>query len=70
MAAGIDDISVYIPRLYVDASDFAHARGMDPAKLVKGLGISVLGSIPFFQTLDIDQIAKTFQTNFDLKILN
>ena len=33
-------------------------------------GISVLGSIPFFQTLDIDQMAKTFQTNFDLKILN
>lgn len=33
-------------------------------------GISVLGSIPFFNSLDIDQIAKVFQTKFDLKILN
>ena len=29
MAAGIDDISIYIPRLYLDASDFAKARGLD-----------------------------------------
>jgi len=27
MAAGIDDISIYIPRLYLDAGDFAKARG-------------------------------------------
>lgn len=33
-------------------------------------GISVLGSIPFFNSLDVDQIAKVFQTKFDLKILN
>jgi len=33
-------------------------------------GISVLGSIPFFQTLDIDHMAKIFQDNFDLKTLN
>ena len=33
-------------------------------------GISVLGSIPFFQTLDVDQMAKIFQNNFNLKILN
>ncbi len=47
MAAGIDDIAIYIPRLYIDASDFAQARGMDPAKLVKGLGITT-GSQPRF----------------------
>jgi len=45
MAAGIDDIAMYIPRLYVDASDFAHARGIDPAKLVKGLGISKMAMV-------------------------
>jgi len=45
MAAGIDDIAIYIPRLYVDASDFAHARGMDPAKLVKGLGVSKMAMV-------------------------
>lgn len=33
-------------------------------------GISVLGSIPFFNSLDVDQIANVFQTKFDLKILN
>jgi hydroxymethylglutaryl-CoA synthase len=45
MAAGIDDISIYIPRLYVDAADFADARGMDPAKLVRGLGISQMAMV-------------------------
>lgn len=33
-------------------------------------GISVLGSIPFFNSFDVEQIAKVFQTKFDLKILN
>lgn len=33
-------------------------------------GISVLGSVPFFNSFDIEQIAKVFQTKFDLKILN
>jgi len=33
MAAGIDDIAIYIPRLYLDAGDFANARGLDPEKL-------------------------------------
>ena len=45
MAAGIDDIGIYIPRLYVDAEDFAKARGVDPAKLVKGLGISQMAMV-------------------------
>ena len=39
MAAGIDDIAVYIPQLYVEASDFARERGLDPVKLERGLGI-------------------------------
>ena len=45
MAAGIDDISVYIPKLYVDASDFAEARGLDPQKLVRGLGIAKMAIV-------------------------
>ena len=40
MAAGIDDVAIYIPRLYLDAADFADARGLDPVKLQKGLGVS------------------------------
>jgi len=39
MAAGIDNIGIYIPQLYLDASDFAKARGLDPEKLERGLGI-------------------------------
>lgn len=45
MAAGIDDIAIYIPRLYVDAADFANARGLDPAKLQKGLGVSQMAIV-------------------------
>ena len=39
MAAGIDDISIYIPKLYVDTDDFAKARDVDINKLRQGLGI-------------------------------
>ena len=45
MTAGIDDIAIYIPRLYVDAYDFAKARGLDPVKLQKGLGISQMAIV-------------------------
>lgn len=45
MAAGIDDIAIYIPRLYVDAADFADGRGVDPAKLQKGLGVSQMAIV-------------------------
>ena len=45
MAAGIDDISIYIPRLFVDAADFAAARGLEPSKLVRGLGVSQMAMV-------------------------
>ena len=45
MAVGIDDIALYIPRLFVDARDFAKARGMDPDKLQRGLGISKMAMV-------------------------
>ena len=45
MAAGIDDIAIYIPRLYIDAEDFAKARGLDPVKLQKGLGVSQMAIV-------------------------
>jgi len=45
MTAGIDDISIYIPRLYLDASDFAKARGLDPGKLERGLGIGQMAIV-------------------------
>ncbi len=63
MAAGIDDIAIYIPRLYIDASDFAQARGMDPAKLVKGLGISKMAMV------DTNQDPACLAANACLKIM-
>ena len=45
MTVGIDDISIYIPRLFLDARDFAKARGMDPDKLQRGLGVSKMAMV-------------------------
>ena len=45
MAAGIDDIAIYIPKLYLDAADFADNRGLDPVKLQKGLGVSQMAIV-------------------------
>jgi len=45
MTVGIDDIAIYIPRLYIDATDFAKARGLDPVKLQKGLGVSQMAIV-------------------------
>jgi len=45
LVVGIDDIAIYIPRLFVDARDFAKARGMDPEKLQRGLGISKMAIV-------------------------
>ena len=39
---GIDDIAIYIPRLYFDIEDFAALRGADFGKLNKGLGLSAM----------------------------
>jgi len=45
LTVGIDDIAIYIPRLFLDARDFAVARGMDPDKLQRGLGISKMAMV-------------------------
>ena len=63
MAAGIDDISIYIPRLYVDASDFANARGLDPVKLQKGLGVNQMAIV------DANQDPAILAANACLKIM-
>src|ERR671910_579663 len=36
---GIDDLAMYIPKLYIDYKDFAEARGINPQKLEYGIGI-------------------------------
>ena len=63
MAAGIDDIAIYIPRLYIDAADFAEARGLDPVKLQKGLGVSQMAIV------DANQDPAILAANACLKIM-
>lgn len=63
MAAGIDDIAIYIPRLYIDATDFAKARGLDPVKLQKGLGVSQMAIV------DANQDPAILAANACLKIM-
>jgi hydroxymethylglutaryl-CoA synthase len=63
MAAGIDDIEIYIPRLYIDAEDFAKARGLDPVKLQKGLGVSQMAMV------DSNQDPAILAANACLKIM-
>jgi hydroxymethylglutaryl-CoA synthase len=39
-SVGIDDLSVYVPRLYLPlAGEFSADRGIDPGKLTRGIGI-------------------------------
>lgn len=43
---GIDDLSVYVPKLFMPTTgEFAVSRGVDPAKLTRGIGIERM-SIP------------------------
>ena len=63
MAAGIDDISIYIPRLYLDAADFAKARGLDPEKLERGLGIGQMAIV------DTNQDPACLASNACLKVM-
>ncbi len=63
MAVGIDDIAIYIPRLYIDAIDFAKARGLDPVKLQKGLGVSQMAMV------DANQDPACLAANACLKIM-
>jgi hydroxymethylglutaryl-CoA synthase len=40
LAVGIDELSVYVPRLFLPlAGEFSTDRGIDPGKLIKGIGI-------------------------------
>ena len=63
MAAGIDDISIFIPRLFMDAADFAAARGLDPQKLERGLGVSKMAIV------DANQDPACLASNACLKIM-
>ncbi len=63
MLAGIDDIAIYIPKLYVDSEDFANKRGVNLDKLQKGLGIYQMAIV------DSNQDPACLAANATLKIM-
>ncbi|MGH9876568.1 MAG: 3-hydroxy-3-methylglutaryl-CoA synthase, partial [Nitrososphaerales archaeon] len=42
---GIDDIAIYVPKLFIDFKDFAEARGIDPGKLEFGIGVKKMAMV-------------------------
>jgi len=54
---GIDDLSIYVPKIYFDIKDLAEARDIEYAKLNKGLGLAQM-AIP-----DVHEDAATMAAN-------
>ncbi|UOU96844.1 hypothetical protein MUU74_10090 [Chryseobacterium daecheongense] len=63
MAFGIEAASYYVPSLYLEIKDLAEKRGIDPAKLEKGLGLHKMG-LP-----DVHEDAATFAAEALLKLI-
>jgi len=60
---GIDDLAIYIPKLYLDYKDFAAARGIDPQKLEYGIGIKKMA------IADTNQDSACMAANACLKLM-
>lgn len=63
MGFGIEAASYYVPSLYLEIKDLAEKRGIEPAKLEKGLGLHKMG-FP-----DIHEDAATFAAEALLKLI-
>lgn len=63
MAFGIEAASYYVPSLYLEIKDLAEKRGIEPAKLEKGLGLHKMG-FP-----DLHEDAATFAAEALLKLI-
>jgi hydroxymethylglutaryl-CoA synthase len=63
MSVGIDDMALYVPKLYVDSKDFAKARGIDPYKLENGIGIKKMAIV------DANQDPACMAANACLKLM-
>ena len=57
ISAGIDDLAVYIPQLYLPIATLAETRGIEYAKLNKGLGLTAM-AVP-----DVGEDAATMMAN-------
>ena len=63
MQVGIDDLAIYVPKLYVDYKDFAEARGIAPQKLEYGIGIKKMALV------DTNQDSACMAANACLKLM-
>src|ERR671913_2573150 len=63
MPVGIDDMAIYVPKLYIDSKDFAIARGIDPHKLEIGIGIYKMAMV------DTNQDPACMAANACLKLM-
>ncbi|KMQ67583.1 hydroxymethylglutaryl-CoA synthase [Chryseobacterium sp. FH2] len=63
MTFGIEAASYYVPSLYLEIRDLAEKRGIEPAKLEKGLGLHKMG-FP-----DVHEDAATFAAEALLKLV-
>lgn len=63
MPVGIDDLDIYIPKLYIDYRDFAEARGIDPRKLEYGIGVKKMALV------DTNQDPACMAANACLKLM-
>lgn len=60
---GIDDLAIYVPKLYIDYKDFAEARGIEPQKLEYGIGIKKMA------ITDTNQDSACMAANACLKLM-
>lgn len=60
---GVDDLAIYVPKLYLDYKDFAEARGIDPQKLEYGIGIKKMA------ITDTNQDSACMAANACLKLM-
>ncbi len=63
MPVGIDDLAIYVPKLYLDYKDFAEARGIDPQKLEYGIGVKRMAMV------DTNQDSACMAANACLKLM-
>jgi hydroxymethylglutaryl-CoA synthase len=63
MTFGIEAASYYVPGLYLEIKDLAEKRGIEPAKLEKGLGLHKMG-LP-----DVHEDAATFAAEALLQLI-
>lgn len=70
MKVGIDSLSFYIPKIHLPIETLATNRGIDPLKLIKGLGLQKMALLDVYQdvvTLAANAAHKLLKNNSTIK---